>query len=119
MGEARWFSNSNPTPPGAARQQVTFFCFAKKKVTKEKATPVCRPSGSLDQLQASGAAQLALTGHTKRAPLRSSNSARLNLRSLAVDRGGAQGKKKIEPKIQNQREGQLVALLFPIKNTCA
>jgi hypothetical protein len=28
-------------PPGVARQQVTFFCFAKKKVTKEKATPVC------------------------------------------------------------------------------
>jgi hypothetical protein len=30
------------TSPGAARQLVTFFCFAKKKVTKEKATPVCR-----------------------------------------------------------------------------
>ncbi len=29
-------------PPGVARQQVTFFCFAKKKVTKEKATPVRR-----------------------------------------------------------------------------
>jgi len=30
-------------PPGVARQLVTFFCFAKKKVTQEKATPVCRP----------------------------------------------------------------------------
>jgi hypothetical protein len=30
------------TPPGVARQLVTFFCFAKKKVTKEKATPVYR-----------------------------------------------------------------------------
>jgi hypothetical protein len=29
--------------PGVARRQVTFFCFAKKKVTKEKATPVRRP----------------------------------------------------------------------------
>jgi hypothetical protein len=29
------------TLPGVARQLVTFFCFAKKKVTKEKATPVC------------------------------------------------------------------------------
>ena len=54
MGEARWFvgwarfcahadfSESKPTPSGVARQLVTFFCFAKKKVTKEKATPVCR-----------------------------------------------------------------------------
>jgi hypothetical protein len=35
-------SLSNPTPSGVARQLVTFFCFAKKKVTKEKATPVRR-----------------------------------------------------------------------------
>jgi hypothetical protein len=27
--------NSKPTSSGVARQQVTFFCFAKKKVTKE------------------------------------------------------------------------------------
>jgi hypothetical protein len=33
---------SKSTSSGAARQLVTFFCFAKKKVTKEKATPVCR-----------------------------------------------------------------------------
>ena len=26
--------------PGVARRLVTFFCFAKKKVTKEKATPI-------------------------------------------------------------------------------
>ena len=31
--------------PGVARRQVTFFCFAKKKVTQEKATPVCCPCG--------------------------------------------------------------------------
>jgi hypothetical protein len=69
--------------------------------------------GTLDQPQASGAAQLDLAGRTPRAPLRDSNitsdltgvvcplsrmassfiSARLNLRSLATDRGGAQGKK--------------------------
>jgi hypothetical protein len=30
---------------GAARQQVTFFCFAKRRVTKEKATPLPRPFG--------------------------------------------------------------------------
>jgi hypothetical protein len=28
------------TSPGVARQLVTFFCFAKKKVTQEKATPI-------------------------------------------------------------------------------
>src|SRR3989338_8596975 len=33
------------TPPGVARQLVTFFCVAKKKVTQEKAPPVCRPCG--------------------------------------------------------------------------
>jgi len=48
--------------------------------------------GSLDQPQTSGAAQLDLAGRTPRAPLRDSNSARLNLRLLAADRGGAQGK---------------------------
>jgi len=31
--------------PGVARRLVTFFCFAKKKVTQEKATPVYRPCG--------------------------------------------------------------------------
>ena len=29
-------------PPGVARQLVTFSCFAKEKITKKKATPVCR-----------------------------------------------------------------------------
>src|SRR5450759_3317688 len=33
---------AKPKPPGAARQLVTFSCFAKEKVTKKKATPVCR-----------------------------------------------------------------------------
>jgi hypothetical protein len=45
MGETRWFSNSNPTPSGVARQLVTFSCFAKEKVTKKKATPARRPCG--------------------------------------------------------------------------
>jgi len=30
---------------GVARQLVTFFCVTKKKVTQEKAPPVCRPCG--------------------------------------------------------------------------
>jgi hypothetical protein len=76
--------------------------------------------GSLDQLQASGAAQLDLAGRTPRTPLRDSNitsdlaevffqpirmasyfiSARLNLRFLAADRGGAQGMKKRKPEAE-------------------
>jgi len=61
--------------------------------------------GSLDQPQASGAAQLDLAGRTPRAPLRDSNSARLNLRLLAADRGGAQGKKSEDPKSLSRRVG--------------
>ena len=72
-----------------------FLLLRQNKVTKEKATPGLPPlRGTLDQPQASGAAQLDLVGRTPRAPLRDSNSARLNLRSLATDRGGAQGKEK-------------------------
>ena len=33
--------------PGVARQLVTFFCFAKRKVTKEKATRRLGPYASL------------------------------------------------------------------------
>jgi hypothetical protein len=37
--------DDSTTEPGVARRQVTFFCFCKKKVTKEK-QPRCRaPSG--------------------------------------------------------------------------
>jgi hypothetical protein len=35
--------NLKAQPSGVARQLVTFSCFAKEKVTKKKATPVCRP----------------------------------------------------------------------------
>jgi hypothetical protein len=61
--------------------------------------------GSLDQPQASGAAQLDLAGRIPRVPLRDSNSARLNLRSLAADRGGAQGKKSKGPKSLSRKVG--------------
>src|SRR5450756_3143043 len=107
-------SKNKSKPPVVDRQLVTFSCFAKEKVTKKKATPVSRPSGTLDQPQVSGAAQLDLAGRTPRAPLRYSNitsdlaevffqpsrmancfiSARLSLRFLAADRGGAQGNEK-------------------------
>ncbi|WPX32826.1 hypothetical protein RHM62_02945 [Actimicrobium sp. CCC2.4] len=44
------------TKPGAARQPVTSFCFAKKKVTKKKATADRCPSGSRNQSAKSGKA---------------------------------------------------------------
>ena len=88
------FGGARRLAPGVARQQVTFLVLPRK-VTKRGRPRFAAPyGGTLDQPQASGAAQLALAGHTKRAPPRSSNSARLNLRLLAADRGGAQGNKK-------------------------
>jgi hypothetical protein len=37
-----------------------------RKVIIKKSPPVCRPSGTLDQSQANGAAQLDLAGRTTR-----------------------------------------------------
>jgi hypothetical protein len=39
------YTTSKSKPSGVARQLVTFSCFAKEKVTKKKATPVCRAFG--------------------------------------------------------------------------
>ena len=69
------------------------FLSCQEKEPKEGAPGLPPLRGPLDQPQTSGAAQLALAGHTKRAPLRSSNSARLNLRLFANYRGGAQGER--------------------------
>jgi hypothetical protein len=96
-------AKDKPNKFAGGRPAAEYFLLRRQnKVFKEKATPVCRPSGSLYQPQASGAAQLALTRRTPRAPLRSSNSARLNLRFLAADRGGAQGKEKAKIKTIRQ-----------------
>jgi hypothetical protein len=71
-----------------------FLLLRQKENNQRKGDPGLPPlRGSLDQPQASGAAQLDLARRTPRAPLRDSNSARLNLRLLAADRGGAQGMK--------------------------
>src|SRR5665811_402634 len=79
-----------------------FFLLRQRKSNQRKGDPGLPPlRGSLDQSQASGAAQLDLAGRTPRAPLRDSNSARLNLRFLASDRGGAQGMKSEK---QNQKK---------------
>ena len=71
-----------------------FFLLRQRKSNQKEGDPGAPPlRGSLDISPTSGAAQLALAGHTKRAPLQSSNSARLNLRLFAKYRGGAQGKR--------------------------
>jgi hypothetical protein len=76
-----------------------FFLLRQRKSNQKEGDPGLPPlRGSLDQPQASGAAQLDLAGRTPRAPLRDSNSAHLNLRLLATDRGGAQGIKSEIPK---------------------
>ena len=89
-----------------------FLLLRQKESNQRKGAPGLPPlRGSLDISPTSGAAQLALAGHTNRAPLRSSDitsdlaevffqpsrmascfiSARLHLRLLAKYRGGAQG----------------------------
>jgi len=86
----------------------------QKESNQRKGDPGLPPlRGTLDQPQASGAAQLDLAGRTPRAPLRDSNSARLNLRFLAADRGGAQGKVNQKPKAT--RHGELRSPCLEIK----
>jgi hypothetical protein len=72
-----------------------FFLLRQRKSNQKEGDPGLPPlRGSLNQPQGSGAAQLDLAGCIPRAPLRDSNSAHLNLRSLAADRCGAQGDEK-------------------------
>jgi hypothetical protein len=80
--------NSKPTPSGVARQLVTFFCFTKKKVTKEKATPVCRPFG------VPCVARLVRRLRNSRYALRQSSPTPPDQPPLL---GGAQGKVKQKP----------------------
>ncbi len=77
--------------PGVARQLVTFFCFAKKKVTKEKAPPVCRPCG------VPCVARLVRRLRNSRYALRQSSPTSPDQPALL---GGAQGKVKRKTKIK-------------------
>ena len=95
-----------------------FFLRRQEKSNQKEGDPGLPPlRGSLDQPQASGAAQLALAGRTNPAPLRSSNSARLDLRLLATDRGGAQGMKSENLKLKNRVGNKLPTILRLIGNT--
>ena len=75
--------------PGAARQQVTFSCFAKEKVTKKKATPVCRAFG------VPCVARLLRRLRNSRYALRQSSPTSPDQPALL---GGAQGMKSENPK---------------------
>jgi hypothetical protein len=83
-------AKSNATPPGVARQLVTFFCFAKKKVTKEKATPVCR------RYAVPCVARLVRRLRNSRYALKQSSPKSPAQPALL---GGAQGKKSKSPKL--------------------
>src|SRR4030066_1288640 len=93
----RWLckatQQSTSKPPGVARQLVTFFCFAKKKVTKEKATPVCR------RCAVPCVARLVRRLRNSRYALRQSSPKPPDQPALL---GGAQGKKKQNLKPKNQ-----------------
>ena len=85
--------STRPTPSGFARQQVTFFCFAKKKVTKEKATPVYR------RCAVPCVARLVRRLRNSRYALKQSSPKSPDQPALL---GGAQGMKS---KVQNHRVG--------------
>ena len=91
----RGLSKTNFNTVGGSPTASHFFLLRQRKSNQKEGDPSAPPlQGSLGISQASGAAQLALAGYTKRTPPRSSNSARLNLRLFAKYRGGAQGKEK-------------------------
>src|SRR5450759_3405157 len=93
LSKGEW-PNTKINIAGGSPATSHFLLLRQKESNPRKGDPGLPPlRGTLDQPQASGAAQLDLAGRTPRAPLRDSNIARLNLRFLAADRGGAQGMK--------------------------
>jgi len=76
---------------------ASYFLLLRLKESNQRKGDPGLPSlrDTLNHPQASGAAQLDLVGH---APLRDSNNARLTLRLLATDLGGAQRKENQNPK---------------------
>jgi hypothetical protein len=64
------FDTSNGYWPGVARQQVTFSCLAKRKVTKEKATRLRCPAGPLASALKPGDAETRFAMIAKEAKLK-------------------------------------------------
>ena len=69
-----------------------FFLRGQEKVTKKKATPLRRPSGSRAETRERALHQLALAGRKQRDPLRSSNTVPLFPRPHAPTRQLSKGK---------------------------
>lgn len=69
-------------PLAGSRPAASYFSCLPKKSNQKKGTPLRHPYGAVPRLSRTGgaAAQLALARRTKRASLRSSNSARLHPR---------------------------------------
>ncbi len=89
------FAMSNGPLAGGSPAASHFLLHGQEKVTKEKAAPLHRPSGSLRCSPSRAAHQLALAGHTKRVLLRTSNTVRLfPVRAALL--GGAEGEKGAE-----------------------
>src|SRR5450759_2840530 len=99
-------AENKSTPPGVARQQVTFIVLPRK-VTQRHRPRFAAPAGYPALLVWSGGCgtRTACSNITSDLaevffqPSRMAScfiSARLNLRSLAADRGGAQGKEKLK-----------------------
>ena len=70
----------------------------QEKVTKKKATPLHRPSGSRVETNRRALHQLALAGRTQRDPLRSSNRVPLFSRLFASTRRLSKGKPGVDPR---------------------
>src|SRR3989338_3681981 len=93
--------NDKNNPAGGSPAASHFLLLRQKESNQRKGDPGLPPlRGTLDQPQASGAAQLDLAGRTPRAPLPDSTIPPLTPRPLAADRGGAQGKKNKNLKIE-------------------
>ena len=102
MGEARWFSNSKPTPSGVARQLVTFLVLPRK-VTQRRRPRCAAPSGFPALLEQPG---LRINSHD---PLRGHvlKHMRRTAPGCPALLGGAQGKEKRKSKAD---AGQQAAL---------
>src|SRR5512146_1860804 len=109
--------SSKPTPSGVARQQATFFCFAKRNQPKKRLPRYATPAGFPALLDWSG---LLITSHD---PLR--GHVLKHIRRTTPDQpallGGAQGKEMRNPKKTNRRVGTLCPLYcvtFPLRQVC-
>ena len=75
-----------------------FLLLRQKKETKEKATPLHRPSGSRVETRGRALHQLALAGRPKRDPQRSADTVTLSSRPRASTRRLSKGNPGVDPR---------------------